>query len=288
MASIILVPLDGSATAEQGLSAACRIASDTGATILLVRAVLYFGVGGDLRSDESVELREAIAYLDTLRQELEQKGLIVMTELLPCPAVRAILFAAEAHHVDLISLCSHGTSGIRHALLGSVAEEVVRRSAVPVLLTRASAPAAPHVAMPYHTILVALDGTPFAETALTYLLGAGIGSAAQVHLLAVLPHVNAPLSDDQVRMHACRVASEAYLQGVGARLLAQRTWCTQVATGIASEQIQLAAERNGVELIVIATQGQQGWHRLLHDNVADQLIHHSTTPLLILREVSQE
>jgi nucleotide-binding universal stress UspA family protein len=56
-------------------------------------------------------------------------------------AAEAILAAAERFDVDLIAVASHGRSGIKRALLGSVAEEVARRSVRPVLIVRSQQPA---------------------------------------------------------------------------------------------------------------------------------------------------
>ena len=295
MIKTILVPLDGSEVAEQGLAAACRIARETGATLLLVRSVLYIAAEGAAREEECRELREARAYLGMVARDLERQGLVVATEVLPVEPVRAILFAAAAHDADLISICTHGRSGLQHALLGSVAEAVLRQSIRPILLTRAGAHVGPQATAPYGRILVPLDGTPFAETALSYLRVQEIGRAASLLLLRVVSSPSQPFMPDvtgyatqgafEAAEHETqdrRLEGEGYLQALGDTRLTDGTWHPRVVVGDAGEAILDAAGREGVDLIALATHGRHGWDRLLHGSVTRQLLHRATVPMLIL------
>jgi len=301
MIKTILVPLDGSSVAEQGLAAACRIARGTGAALLLMRSVVYFAVEEATREDEGRDLQEAREYLDTVKRDLERQGLAVATEVLPVDPVRAILFAAEAHDVDLISICTHGRSGIEHAVLGSVAGAVLRRSTAPILLTRAGAHATSPTGTPYGRILVPLDGTAFAETALSYLRREEIGRGAKLLLLRVVAPVPPPLVPAAMRDGALavldlteraakrhRLEGEASLQAAGAALPEDWTWQSRVMLGDPGEVILRVAEGEGSELIAIATHGHHGWDRLLHGSVTRRLLHRSTIPMLIMRGVAAD
>jgi nucleotide-binding universal stress UspA family protein len=67
--------------------------------------------------------------------EAEARGILTNTSVLEgASAAQAILAAALRLDVDLIALASHGRSGVKRALLGSVAEQVARDSARPVLI----------------------------------------------------------------------------------------------------------------------------------------------------------
>jgi nucleotide-binding universal stress UspA family protein len=295
MIKTILVPLDGSSLAEQGLAAACRIARETGATLLLVRAVFYFAMEEESRGEETRDLREAREYLDRVQQALAQQGFAVITQIYPVDPLRAILFAAEVHDVDLISICTQGRSGLRQALLGSVAQAVLHRSAKPVLLTRAAAHHTQEGGAPFGSILAALDGTTFAESTLAYLRREGIGRGAKLLLLRAVAPVPAPfmpstmgdsvmegLDQAERETEKRRLEGEAYLQAIGLALPAGCTWRSRVMIGDPGEVILRAAESEGSELIVIATHGRHGWDRLLHGSVARHLLHHADVPLLIL------
>ena len=295
MIKTILVPLDGSEVAEQGLAAACRIAIEAGATLHLVRALPYSALEEGVRLQEVHDLHEARAYLDRVKRDLERQGMTVTNEVLPCEPVRAILFAAEAHDADLISLATHGRSGIQHALLGSVAEAVLRQSTTPVLLIRASAHAAPQAADPYRRILVPLDGTAFAETALSYLQAQAIGRAASLLLLQAILPASQPFMPDvtgyavprafelaERETHDRRVEGETYLEALGTDHLAAGTWHARAVIGDAAEAILDEAGRGGTDLIALATHGRHGWDRLLHGSVTRHLLHRTPVPMLIL------
>jgi hypothetical protein len=79
---------------------------------------------------------------------------------------QVILQFAQTHHIDLIIMRSHGDTGFKRWMLGSVALELVRHSLVPILVLRNSYSLGRTSAMhPFH-VLVALDGSPIAEDAL--------------------------------------------------------------------------------------------------------------------------
>ena len=72
--------------------------------------------------------------MDALKQMDFLRGLPVQTELLPGLAVDEICAAAGEPDVDLIVTSTHGRTGLKHALIGSVAEHVVRYAERPVLV----------------------------------------------------------------------------------------------------------------------------------------------------------
>ena len=72
--------------------------------------------------------------MNALRQMDFLRGLPVQTELLPGLAVDEICAAAGDPEVDLIVTSTHGRTGLKHALIGSVAEHVVRYAGRPVLV----------------------------------------------------------------------------------------------------------------------------------------------------------
>ena len=298
MIKTVLVPLDGSQFAEQGLLAACRMARETGATLVLVRAVQFYG---DTNENEAMELevvREAQQYLHALKQRLESDGFTVRTEVLPALAARAILFAAEAQHADVISMSTHGRSGLRYALLGSVAEVVVRRSRRPILLVRApDGPEQPAPATtPFRNILVPLDGTRLGEAALSYLATEQLGHAAEdvILLRSVMPTMVAPMplmsgegaaelfraAEAETERH--RVEAEEYLATSGKSYLQATEWRTRVTIGDPVQEILGVASVEQADLIVMATHGRRGLDRLVHGSVARSVLHRTKVPLLLL------
>lgn len=145
----IVVPLDGSELARNALPDAIEIARLSEAPIHLVRVVdltqldrygLYgFGGGGPAFQqlvDEEVEL--ASGDLEKVAIDLRNKGLAVTTEVRRGSVVFELQQVARPG--DLYVIASHGRGGVARWFLGSVAEGLVRRSVVPVLIVRVLAP----------------------------------------------------------------------------------------------------------------------------------------------------
>ncbi len=151
----ILVPLDGSPLSEAALPQAEGLARGVGAPLLLVRAVnvpatVIAATGSDagmvapqlLEDALEGEEDEARDYLSQVAERLKAGGLQAAWEVVEGEPARAIIDTAHREGCDLIVLATHGRSGIPRAVLGSVADQVVRESHLPVLLVRPQAPAA--------------------------------------------------------------------------------------------------------------------------------------------------
>jgi nucleotide-binding universal stress UspA family protein len=215
---------------------------------------------------------------------------------MPGDAVPAILFTAEAERIGLISLASHGHTGLRHALLWSVAEAVARESTTPLLLTPAGAPSNPPEGPSYRRILVALDGTPFAETALQFLLANRLGQTGELLLLRVPPSEpiwplplglagnEAVTLYREARAETERRQQEAdeYLRALGAARLGGRSWEPMVALDDPAVAIVEAARTGKADLIVLVTPARHGLDRLLHGSVAHEVLKRTETPVLLL------
>jgi nucleotide-binding universal stress UspA family protein len=139
----ILVPLDGSELAESVLPHVVELAGKLDVEVLLVR---IFNLP-NLYSDEMYVLDErtwelirdeAQQYLNGKVRELKAKGLPHVKSVLleGFAADRIITFAREMPGI-LIAICTHGRSGVRRWVLGSVTDRVVRHSGDPVLIIRA-------------------------------------------------------------------------------------------------------------------------------------------------------
>ncbi len=142
----ILVPLDGSEIAEQVLPHVHALAANEGTTrITLLRAVPpvfttsvdYSGMLASTTTDtlESLEA-EARRYLDAIADQFRAEGYTVQTEISAMPAAEAILDYADSQHADLITIATHGRSGISRWVFGSVTQKVVQTCPVPVLVVR--------------------------------------------------------------------------------------------------------------------------------------------------------
>lgn len=146
MYSRIVIPLDGSAVAEQALGAAREMASLTGAPLVLLRVIdpldyqraslTGMFVEGELVAEALAEDEEkARQYLEQISNGLDQAVPSVASEIVRGQPVTAILQSCQPG--DLLVMASHGRGGLMRFFLGSVAEGVLRKATVPVLLVRA-------------------------------------------------------------------------------------------------------------------------------------------------------
>lgn len=139
----IYVPVDGSDTARRALQEAVKLAKEQGATLVLAHAVepLYHLAMEAYADYDRVVQREAQKLVDDAvafarAGGVQASGAVVETGGRRVAA--AIAEEAQKAGADLIVMGTHGARGFEHLVLGSVAEGVVRRAAVPVLLVRAA------------------------------------------------------------------------------------------------------------------------------------------------------
>jgi nucleotide-binding universal stress UspA family protein len=151
----VLVPLDGTPLAESVLPHAEEIGAKFGSEILLLRVVPTLAglmaetlpQGGLATAGAEAELGVEVAqreyeaerasggrYLEGIAARFSARGLKVQHFVLEGAAGRAILDAAHENGASLITMSTHSRRGLARSVLGSVADEVVRGSHLPVLL----------------------------------------------------------------------------------------------------------------------------------------------------------
>jgi nucleotide-binding universal stress UspA family protein len=144
----ILVPLDGSARAEEILPHVEEMASKYRSTVLLLRAMeitvkiegaefMPLAGGAEMMNRAMEEERKAAAtYLEGVQVRLQAKGIATQTRLVYGPVVEALIMAAGQEKVDLIAMASHGRTGAARVFYGSVASGVLHRVDRPLLIVR--------------------------------------------------------------------------------------------------------------------------------------------------------
>ena len=196
----IVVPLDGSDLAEQAVPVAVALAQKAGAQLHLVHVhtptspadPIY--VEGLPVLDEHMHPRRREheqAYLDAVRARLA--GDVPATTRVIDGSAAASALAAYARKSDaqLVVLTTHGRSGLERAWLGSVADEMVRLSPVPILLVRPEPGKAP---VTMRRILVSLDGSPLAEAILEHAIRiARLEPEAEIVLFEVVEPIPSPI-----------------------------------------------------------------------------------------------
>jgi nucleotide-binding universal stress UspA family protein len=300
----ILVPLDGSTRAEQALPVAARLARASGGSVVLLRVAkppIDYGGGftqAPLLTEQIIEteLDNADNYLKTVATSDPLAGITIKTEAMFGLPLQDILTVAESRHVDLIVICSHGRTGLMRWALGSVAQGLAHQSSVPLLVLREGGrvSALTHVDKTHPLgALVALDGSPFAETALApaanlvaALAAPGEGS---LHLTQVVTDIG-----EEAQQRA-----KAYIAGVAERLKQTLkglnlsiTWSLLRDADVAGAIIDYAehgeegagaARFSGCDLIAMSTHGRGGLERLMMGSITERVLHSTKLPMLIVR-----
>lgn len=142
----ILVPIDGSPTAAEGMAEAVKLAKLTGGQIRLMHVVdqLSYVAGfegyGSLTADVIKVMNEAgERILRESKAQVESQGVQADTVLFDGFSGRVcdhVVEQARSWNADVIVLGTHGRRGIRRLVIGSDAEQIVRNAPVPVLLVR--------------------------------------------------------------------------------------------------------------------------------------------------------
>ncbi|HEX2950003.1 MAG TPA: universal stress protein [Armatimonadota bacterium] len=146
----IVVPLDGSELSKVALPHACEIARAFGASVTLLSVIepivrAYFWATdpyGLLAAESAAEYEEhrehnvAEAFLNQIKEEMSSKGIEIKTEVLDGDPGSEICDYVVEHKADMIIMSTHGRSGVKRWVYGSVAEKVLHGADVPVLLVR--------------------------------------------------------------------------------------------------------------------------------------------------------
>jgi nucleotide-binding universal stress UspA family protein len=277
----IIVPLDGSLTAEAVLPHVRRILRRQDAEIILVRAVVPTPVENTMLIADAA-MGAAKAYLAGIQERLEREGVRVSSETRPGTAVGVILDVVEERKATMIAMATHGATGLKRILLGSVAEVVLRKSAVPVLVVRPfwtseTGPSEETESAPMGNLLVPVDGSDLAELAVPSALELARLFEARAILLRVLEEDRESNAAEvrEAEEHLDAIARSFERKGIHTFILVQK--------GDPVEEILKAAKVHHADLIVMTTHGRSGISRLVTGSVTEHVLRQATVPLLVVR-----
>jgi Universal stress protein UspA and related nucleotide-binding proteins len=294
----LLVPLDRSSFAEQALGPATAIARASGAAVDLVMAHEPRPLAGapDVAwHAEQIDGEEE--YLAEMAAQVGKRASISVSHaVVPGETVSAICKRRLEVKADLVVMTTHGRTGIKRAWVGSIADGVLRRSGVPVLMCRPAAKASRNMPfVPFKKILVLTDGSIASMGVMKSAISLAKSNCARLCLLRIVQPVQLlmvetaipfafPLpAEDEIsteRMarraklelaETARDMSEKYSVDIDSHVL--------VAREVAEAIIDFAL-RSGIDAIAMSTHGR-GASRLVLGSVADKIIHAAALPMLV-------
>jgi nucleotide-binding universal stress UspA family protein len=306
----MLVPLDGSKLAEETFPYARELAGR------LDLDIDFLHVCGPL---ESELLSMSQMYVDKMAEAVRGQIQKIQATTVGKKAARPIevkskvvtgypseeiLKYAEENKIDIILMATHGASGVRRWALGSVAYQVLHASKVPVWLVRSGIPQEViYDKWPQRTILVPLDGSKLAESALPHAeaLAKQRGvQAIDVLLLSIYaPSINpvvyyfptdypptVPLQYAdfvQQEIEQAKERCQKYLKNIAGQLISKgiqvRTECIM---GEAAEEIVKYANKNPFQVIVMASHGRSGLRHLTFGSIAERILLESNIPIFLI------
>ena len=297
----ILVPLDGSKSAETVLPNVIRLARESKAKVVLFTVDAPGPASGKGGSSWS-EMGNALATLEKpgaqMRAYLDSAAGMLAGLDVDAAAVTAtgdpaeeILAYAAGNACDLIAMSTRGRSGLRRGLMGSVTDAVVRASGIPVLAVGPKSVEGKDLDGAVRCVAVPLDGSEMAEAVLPHVEKLAQLLSLEVVLLRVVrmvpwaygAHERVPLDTTDIEQ-ALAVEAREYLSAVEARIKAKGIRCrSEVLHGVPWVKIVDFSGKAADMMVAIATHGRSGIPRLVLGSVADMVIRSLETPVLVVR-----
>lgn len=271
----MLVPLDGSAVGEAVLGLIQPLMRASDARVDLVRVMPFPS------PDPAAEAREGREYLEPIAARLRAQGVNASAEVRTGLAVEELTKHVAVNGIDLVAMTTHGRGGFRRWLMGSVAEDLLRRVSVPVLVKKAvEGPERPAGGLRH--VLAAVDGSKRSEKILPHVAALAKACGAKVSVMTVVPEHAVMLPTPPVAFYPAN--PKPYLTGL-CRGLAESGVAAEpvVAEGGVIERISAFASDAGVDLVAVATHGRGGPSRWILGSVAEFLIRTLRIPSLVLR-----
>ena len=302
----ILVPLDGSAFSEHALPLALGIARRTGASVLLAHVCVslaqeYYAsellVPGP---SETLNRERFVSYLTGLTENLSRRWeLPIRVAMLEGLVADELCAYATSVAADLVVMTTHGYGPLSRMWMGSVADKLVRRLPMPVVLTRPHGEALDLLEevheQPFEHVLIPLDGSVLAEEILEPTMALGRPMGARYTLLQAInppalgyaPAAHAVGLDAQM-LAQWRAEAQTYLDQVADRLRGHgHVVDTRIVIGPPAITILDYAHEHAADLIAMATHGRGGVARMLLGSVADKVVRGAGTPVLLRRPAAE-
>jgi nucleotide-binding universal stress UspA family protein len=296
----IIVPLDGSKTAENVLPYARCFARNLQIPIELLAVIDVAEMTRTISAAEGLFL-ETLIEAETGRYNNYLKGIAknfpagsVQYGVGKGKAAEVIVETAAKDKATLIAMATHGRSGLNRWLVGSVAEKVLHAAANPLLLVRAPEENPPWSMAALKSIVVPLDGSELAESVLPFVEEVAKNLDLAVVLLRVygVPYGAYSPSEGfydatQIEAFLAMLKDEAleYLEKKAVEMkrhgLEKVSWVAK--EGLGADEIISFARHTSDNLVAMCTHGCSGVKRWVLGSVTETVVRHSGDPVLILR-----
>jgi nucleotide-binding universal stress UspA family protein len=294
----MLIPLDGSRTAEAVLPYARTLARKLNLAVELLGVVdvatlaTHVSRGGARYFDTIISetVLSSEAYLKRIAATFPKAN---MTYAIEKGRPEEVIVEKAAENTTLITMATHGRSGINRVLLGSIAEKVLRAATSPILLVRATEAINTDGEAALNSVVVPLDGSELAETVLSNVRALAREIGLEVILLRAYkvpaniyaaPEDYYPAQYEEIKTEL-RDEAKHYLEKKAEEL--KRFGISKVSLvtpeGLAADEIMALGRKLPDNLIAMCTHGRSGIKRWALGSVTETVVRHSGDPVLVLR-----
>jgi nucleotide-binding universal stress UspA family protein len=276
----ILVPLDGSPESNAALPLTRTLARATDASVVLVHVL----------SHDDPTTDEATRKLGKIADELRGSEIRVDSVVRHGNVADEILTELRSRAATCVVMRTHARVGVERIFLGSVADQVLARCPVPLVLIRPGERRITGI----RSLLVPVDGSPGGELALSAAMGLARTTGATLWLVEVTVPVALrtmvtadyggvgyydPDWDDETLASA-----KDYVDGLVANVRKDGLTVAGEAFGARSAEAGIvdAAKKYGVDLIVMSTRALTGPARTLLGSVANQIVRTAHCPVMLV------
>jgi nucleotide-binding universal stress UspA family protein len=292
----ILVPLDGSHLAEAALPAAATLSKMLGSRVTLIH-VIEKNAPQEVHGDRHLtDADDACNYLSKIAKEMFSPELNIQTHVHTegvTDVTKSIVDHSSELEPDLIIMCTHGESGVHKLIVGTIAQRVISRGKMPILLIQPDDyGAAPPT--DFSRFLVALDGDEGHERGLTVAGRLAMQTHARLHFITVIPLIGNLTGERAATSKLLPVATQAlldYNETAAANYLQSRVeyWRKQgldvsaeVRRGDPAHAVVASAEGNGDNLIILGTHGKAGINAFWAGSVTPKIVGQTRLALLLV------
>jgi nucleotide-binding universal stress UspA family protein len=295
----ILTPLDGSKTAEKVLPYARFVAEQLKLPIELLAVVDIVEMTTHISADRALHLDTMIE--DSVRNSEQYLGRVAGTfpgastkcRVEKGKAEQVIIETAAADGGTLITMATHGRSGINRWLVGSIAEKVLRGATNPLLVVRATEEAKADNVATLKSIVMPLDGSELAESVLptvaelakTLKLEVVLFRAYSIPYSAYASAEGYYAVDYEELLKAMREEAVDYLEKKteAVKKLGIANVSYVAKEGFAADEIISLSRKSPDNLIAMCTHGRSGVKRWVLGSVTETVVRHSADPVLVIR-----
>jgi hypothetical protein len=264
----LLIATDGSEYSKSALREAINLAKICSSKLIAVSVVKTNPEFEDLVPQviDKIE-KEASEHLDSIKKMASKESIDceIMLHLSEEP-YQDIIDEAAKNQVNMIIVGTHGRTGIKRLMMGSVTAKVIGHATCNVLVVPVTAK------VECKNILIATDGSRYSDAVAIEAIGISKRCGSSLIVISVAT------SDEEIKSaedNVKKVVELAEKEGIKTDGLAVK--------GIPYEAIVDASKRKGADLIVVGSHGRTGLERLLMGSVTERVIGHSESAVLVVK-----